>query len=56
MRPQGLLLAWNFNQPEAGAAFRLAAEADANASMAFWGLQYAVGPGANRWAALQTPY
>lgn len=46
---QGLLLAWNFDQPEAEAAFRLVAEADANSSMAHWGIQYTVGPGANRW-------
>ena len=45
---QGLLLAWDFNQPEAEAAFRLALQADANASMAQWGIQYSIGPGANR--------
>lgn len=45
---QGLLLAWDFDQPEAKATFQLAAATDANASMPFWGIQYAVGPGANR--------
>lgn len=40
--------AWNFNQPEARAAFELAAAADPDASMPHWGLAYSLGPGANR--------
>ena len=40
--------AWNFNQPEARAAFEQAAAADPNASMPHWGLAYSLGPGANR--------
>lgn len=45
---QGLLQAWNFNQPEALRAFKLAAKADPSAAMAHWGQAYALGPGANR--------
>jgi len=45
---QGLMEAWNFNQPEARAAFEQAATADPNASMPHWGLAYSLGPGANR--------
>ncbi|KAK9835405.1 hypothetical protein WJX81_007635 [Elliptochloris bilobata] len=44
----GMMQAWNFNQPEARAAFQQAAAADPNASMPLWGLTYALGPGANR--------
>lgn len=44
----GLLLEWNFNQPEALRAFELAAEADPSAAMPHWGVAYALGPGANR--------
>ena len=46
--------AWDFNQPEARAAFRQAAAAEPNASMLHWGLAYALGPGANRRAPAQT--
>ena len=46
--------AWNFNQPEARAAFQQAAAADPNASMPLWGLTYALGPGANRRALAQS--
>ena len=49
---QGLLQAWNFNQPEALRAFRLASEADPTAPMPFFGMAYALGPGANRCGAL----
>ena len=45
--------AWNFNQPEARAAFQQAAAMDPNASMPLWGLTYALGPGANRRALAQ---
>lgn len=45
---QGLLLAWDFNQPEAEIAFKLGLAADANASMLHWGIQQVIGPGANR--------
>ena len=45
---QGLLQAWNFNQPEALRAFKMAAEADPNAAMPYFGQAYALGPGANR--------
>lgn len=48
MNLQGLLLEWNFNQPEALRAFELAAEADPSAAMPHWGVAYALGPGANR--------
>lgn len=47
---QGLLQAWNFNQPEALRAFELAAEQDSTAAMVYWGQAYALGPGANRYA------
>lgn len=47
---QGLLQAWNFNQPEALRAFKLAEEADPSAAMVYFGQAYALGPGANRWA------
>ncbi len=47
---QGLLQAWNFNQPEALRAFELAAEEDSTAAMVYWGQAYALGPGANRYA------
>lgn len=45
---QGLLLEWNFNQAEALRAFKLASEADPTAAMPYWGITYALGPGANR--------
>jgi hypothetical protein len=45
---QGLMLAWAFNQYEAANAFRLAISLDSNASMPYWGVSYALGPGANR--------
>ncbi len=45
---QGMLQAWNFNQPEALRAFQLASEEDPAAAMPFWGQAYALGPGANR--------
>ncbi len=45
---QGLLLEWNFNQAEALRAFKLASEADPSAPMPYWGITYALGPGANR--------
>ncbi|DBA72834.1 TPA: hypothetical protein ACH3X2_010219 [Trebouxia sp. C0005] len=44
----GLLLEWNFNQAEALRAFKLASEADPTAAMPYWGITYALGPGANR--------
>lgn len=46
---QGLLLAWNFNQPEAEKTFRLGLEADSGSAMMHWGIQQVVGPGANRY-------
>ena len=49
---QGLLQAWNFNQPEALRAFKLAEEADPSAPMVYFGQAYALGPGANRRASL----
>ena len=45
---QGLLQAWNFNQPEAMRAFQMAEEADSSAAMVHFGQAYALGPGANR--------
>jgi hypothetical protein len=45
---QGLLLAWDFNQPEAEIAFKMGLAADPNASMLHWGVQQVIGPGANR--------
>ena len=51
---QGLLFAWDFNQPEALKSFELAAELDSEASMLAWGVQYAIGPGANRHCPLET--
>ena len=45
---QGLLQAWNFNQPEALRAFQMAEEADPFAPMVHFGQAYALGPGANR--------
>jgi hypothetical protein len=47
---QGLLQAWNFNQPEALRAFKLAEKEDPSAAMVYWGQAYAQGPGANRCA------
>lgn len=44
----GLLSEWNFNQAEALRAFKLASEADPSAPMPYWGITYALGPGANR--------
>ena len=49
---QGLLQAWNFNQPEALRAFKMAEEADPSAPMVYFGQAYALGPGANRRASL----
>ncbi len=49
---QGLLQAWNFNQPEALRAFKMAEEADPGAPMVYFGQAYALGPGANRRASL----
>ena len=40
--------AWNFNQPEALRAFKMAEEADPYAPMVYFGQAYALGPGANR--------
>lgn len=40
--------AWNFNQPEAKSAFELALEVDPACSRCWWGIAYALGPGANR--------
>ena len=51
-RMQGLLQAWNFNQPEALRAFKMAEEADPGAPMVYFGQAYALGPGANRRASL----
>eukprot|EP00884_Botryococcus_braunii_P021274 jgi/Botrbrau1/7830/Bobra.9_2s0011.1 len=45
---QGMLFAWAFNQLEAQQSFLLASELDPNASMPYWGLTYAMGPGANK--------
>ena len=45
---QGLVQAWNFNQHEAHAAFSLAAAEDPACSRCWWGVAYALGPGANR--------
>jgi hypothetical protein len=47
-----MMQAWNFDQPEARAAFEQAAAADPGASMPLWGMAYALGPGANRRGAL----
>lgn len=46
---QGLVEAWNFNQIEAQRAFAAAVEADPSCSRCWWGMAYALGPGANRW-------
>ena len=51
---QGLLQAWNFNQPEALRAFKMAEEADPSAPMVYFGQAYALGPGANRHASHAT--
>lgn len=48
---QGLVQAWNFNQPEALRAFQLAQREDPDAAMVYWGQAYAQGPGANRQAS-----
>jgi hypothetical protein len=40
--------AWNFNQHEAHAAFSLAAAEDPACARCWWGVTYALGPGANR--------
>ena len=45
---QGLVQAWNFNQHEAHAVFSLAAAEDPACSRCWWGVAYALGPGANR--------
>lgn len=42
---------WNFNQLEAHAAFSAAAAEDPTCSRCWWGISYALGPGANRCAA-----
>lgn len=45
---QGLVEEWNFNQHEAHAAFSMAAAVDPSCSRCWWGVAYALGPGANR--------
>ena len=47
---QGLVEAWNFNQIEAQRAFSAALVADPACSRCWWGMAYALGPGANRYA------
>lgn len=48
---QGLIQSWNFNQFEAEAAFMAALELDPACSRCWWGVAYALGPGANRSAS-----
>jgi hypothetical protein len=43
-----MVQAWNFNQHEAHAAFSLAAAEDPACARCWWGVAYALGPGANR--------
>lgn len=40
--------AWNFNQLEAKGAFEAALEVDPACARCWWGVAYALGPGANR--------
>ena len=40
--------AWNFNQIEAQRAFDAALKVDPACSRCWWGIAYALGPGANR--------
>lgn len=47
---------WNFNQLEAHAAFSAAAAEDPTCSRCWWGISYALGPGANRCAAALWPH
>ena len=44
--------AWNFNQWEAKGAFEAALLLDPACSRCWWGVAYALGPGANRFAFL----
>eukprot|EP00879_Flechtneria_rotunda_P002107 GHRR01002288.1.p1 GENE.GHRR01002288.1~~GHRR01002288.1.p1 ORF type:complete len:734 (+),score=249.35 GHRR01002288.1:60-2261(+) len=44
---QGLLLAYNFNHPEALKAFQLGLKYDPNAPMLHWGMAYSLSPYAN---------